>query len=242
MRTLLAGLVLVSAPAFAAGQEGGAKKELAALRGAWKVVSLEINGESEEVSGKPPVWIIRDDKVLYGGEELATLTVDPATSPRSVDLSFAKPKRVVEGIYALDGDKLKLCVNRQSEGAKERPNEFATKDKPEWRLLVFERVAEEKAAPENLSGFVGVQIAADAEKKQIVVGAVLDGSPAKKAGLMKDDVIVSVGGQPASELRAVVMACRQATPASELALRIRRGDKEQDVTVKVAVLPFLLLD
>jgi len=242
MRTLLACLILVSVPGLATCQEGGAKKEFAALRGAWKVVSLEVNGESKELSGKPPVWVIKDDKVLYGGDELATLKLDPSTTPHSVDLSFTKPQRVLEGIYALDGDKLQLCVNRQSEGAKERPNEFATKDKPEWRLLVFERVAEEKAAPENLSGFVGVQIAADAEKKQIVVGTVLDGSPAKKAGLMKDDIIVSVGGQPASELLAVVMACRQATPASELALRIRRGEKELDVTVKVAVLPFLLLD
>ena len=54
----------------------------------------------------------------------------------------------------------------------------------------------------------------------------IDNSPAKQAGLRKDDVLIALGGQPVTDLKAVVMLCRQTRPGSELTFRIKRGDKE----------------
>src|SRR5262245_11217209 len=111
------------------------KKEWAALQGTWKVVSLESDGKARDFPENPLRWVIKGNKVLYGGAELAVLTLDVTTMPQSMDLGFLNPKRVLEGVYAVDEDTLKICVNRQTEGVKERPLGFSTEGKPDWRLL-----------------------------------------------------------------------------------------------------------
>lgn len=245
MRFTTVCLLLLSVPLLAAGESAEArnKKDLASLQGAWKVVSVEVGGETQQPLARPAVLLIKGNKVLYAGEERATITLDAATTPRCIDLAFTKSKDVREGIYTVEKDALKVCVNRMTEGVKERPNAFATKDQPEWRLVAFERVADEReAAPENQSGFVGIQIMVDKDTRQLLVAGVIDRSPAMKAGLKKDDVLLKVDGQPATDLKAVVNVCRQARPGSEIALRVKRGDKEEDVTVTATVVPFFLFD
>ena len=111
----------------------------AELQGTWKLVSLETDGKSHDpVGGGQPRWVIKGEKVFYGGEEIAQLTADPTTTPRVIDLKFREPDRTYEGIYAVEKDTLKVCINTRSD-AKDRPSKLATKDQAEWRLLVFER-------------------------------------------------------------------------------------------------------
>src|SRR6516225_2169168 len=76
--------------------------------------------------------------VRYAGETLATLTVLSDAKPRGLDLAWAKPKREYEAIYAIDGDTLKICLNRGADGVKERPTDFETKDNAGRYLFVFE--------------------------------------------------------------------------------------------------------
>jgi uncharacterized protein (TIGR03067 family) len=219
------------------------KKGLAPLQGTWKLTSMEINGRSVDVPQNPPRWVIKGNKVRYAGQELAVLTVDAGTTPKNIDLAFVSPKRILEGIYAVDKDTLKLCVNRQTDGVKERPQEFDTKDKAEWRLLVFTRdKAGAGEGKEGLDGFVGIQIAAGPNANEVVIGAVIKGSPAEKAGVKKDDLLVKVGAEEATGVQQVVALCRRAAPGSELTLRVKRDGKEQDIPVKVGVLPFFFLD
>jgi uncharacterized protein (TIGR03067 family) len=219
------------------------KGDLAALQGVWKVESLEVDGKEAEFPQNPLRWVIKGNKVFYGGAELAVLKPDDSTSPKLLDLEFVKLKRVLEGIYSVEGDTLKLCVNRQSEGAKERPQTFATEGKSDLRLLVFKRVKDAKGdEAEEGAGFVGIQIRRNDDDTEVSVAAALEGSPAEKAGLKKDDVLVKVGGEAATTLQGVIKAVRAVKPGSELTLRIKRDGKEQDVTVKVGVVPFFLLD
>ena len=75
----------------------------------------------------------------------------------------------------------------------------------------------------------------------MIIAEVLDGTPAKKAGLMKDDVLLAVGGAGVSRIRQAVEAMRGAKPGEELSLRIRRTGKEQEVKVKVGVLPLTVI-
>src|SRR5262249_15115681 len=155
-----------------------------------------------------------------------------------IDLAFRNPERVCEGIYSVDGDTLKLCVNRQSEGVKERPNVFSTEGKPEWRLLVLKRDKDRKADDlDGLGGFVGMQLGTADEGKKVVIQATLDNSPAKKADLKKDDILLQVTGQDVTGLRACVRMIQGVKPGSELVLRVKRGNKEHDVKVKVGVVP-----
>src|SRR5260370_15532630 len=157
-------LALAVGPAAPADPKNG----LAPLQGTWKLASVEINGKAVDVPQNPPRWVIKGNKVRYAGQDLAALTVGATTSPKNIDLAFASPKRVLEGIFAVEKDKVKLCVNRQTDGVKERPQEFATEGKAEWRLLGFTR---DKAAAgestEGLAGCVVIPVAAGPDPKEV---------------------------------------------------------------------------
>jgi uncharacterized protein (TIGR03067 family) len=235
-------LVVLLSPAPGRTDEASTKA-LGALQGTWTVVSLETEGKATSFPENPPRWVIKDNKVLYAGKELAVLSIDANTKPRSIDLAFQKPKRVYEGIYSLEDDTLKICVNRETEGVKQRPVGFATEGKPELRLLVFKRDKEAKADPtEGIAGFVGLQIMALQDRKAVRIAGLIEDSPAKKAGVKVDDVLLKVSGQEATDIQTVVGMLRRSRPGSEVTLRVERGGKEQDISVKVGVMPFYLLD
>ena len=237
-------MVLISALVFflPIGQAGDAKKDRAALQGVWKLEALETDGARQELIRKPPRWVIKGNKIFYGGEELAVLTLDPAAKPKIIDIAFTKGKGTFEGVYSLAGDTLKVCVNKMTEGVKERPLGFDTKGKPDWRLMVFKRLKEPNAgAIEHLSGFAGIAIGVNKEKEPIIVNVLKD-TPAQKAGLKKDDIILQVGGRDATDLRSTVRMVGEFRPGSEVTFHIKRDGKEQDIKVKVAVLPFFYLD
>jgi S1-C subfamily serine protease len=146
---------------------------------------------------------------------------------------------VFEGVYAVEKDTLKVCVNKETGSVKNRPGGLSTEGQASWRLMVFERVKPEDAGgPE--AGFVGIQLRMDADRG-VVVDAALDKSPAQAAGLKKDDVVLRIGGRDVADLQATVEACRAAKPGGKLEVRVRRDGKEMDVTVRAGLLPFEIL-
>jgi uncharacterized protein (TIGR03067 family) len=239
MRGVMAGVVVLALGSLAADE--AAKKGPPDLQGTWKLVSISANGEERRMfDDNTPRWVVKGDQVRYGGEPLATLKADPETTPKCLDLHFLSPAQEFEGVYKVDKDTLTVCLGLPTDGAKERPLDFETKDKKGRRLLVFQR---EKAGtgdgPEGGMGWLGVQIRKADD--HIEVADVFDGSPAKKAGLKKDDVVVKVGGAEVSDLQGLVRTIQQAKPGSELAIVVKRAGKEQRVTAKIGVLPFHLL-
>jgi uncharacterized protein (TIGR03067 family) len=218
------------------------KKAPEELQGAWKLVKVEINEEAQNLGDRQPRWIIKGNKIEYGGEELATLNADSGTSPKLFDLHFKTSKKDYEGIYSIEKDTLKICINGKTTEIKERPDTFSTKDKEHFRVYVFERDKAEKADPfEGLTGFVGVALRYDGDKKQIIVMDTIEGSPAKRDGLKKDDIVLKIGDTPATELQPTVEAVRQNKPGSNLVIRVERDGKEKDITIKVGVIPFQFL-
>jgi uncharacterized protein (TIGR03067 family) len=208
------------------------------LQGVWQLIKVEVNGEANDpLGGGSPRWVVKGDKISYGGEEIIQLTADAFTTPRVIDLTFRDPERTFEGIYVVEKGKLKVCLNKRTEGAKDRPDAFETKDKEERVLLIFEK---EKAAPANatdgLKAFAGIVIRNEDDKP--VIDAPIKGSPAEKAGLKKGDIVVKVGTTDATDLPTVVKAVREAKPGEKLDFRVTRDGKEVTVTVKVGVLPF----
>src|SRR2546427_3931046 len=97
-------IVFTLASAAPGQNDNPAKKSLADLQGTWKLTSLEREGEVREFADRAPRWVVKGDKVLYGGEELATLAPDAATTPKSLDLAFRTPKGDKEAIYSLTDD------------------------------------------------------------------------------------------------------------------------------------------
>ena len=218
------------------------KKESADLQGVWKLIGFEVDGKEAFLQEHRQIrWVIKDDKVLYGGEELGKLTLDPSADPKCVDLGLVKSKRVHEGIYTLDKDRLKICFAMETDGVKERPSKFDNEGLEKYRTLLFDRDKPGNEL-EGAAGFVGVQLRADDKTKEIEIVDTIKDSPAEKAGCKKGDVLLKVGNDPAEELQKTVNLVRQLKPGSDAVLRVRRAGKEQDITVKVGVAPFLFLD
>src|SRR5262245_6648965 len=186
-RTMTAGICLMLSASLLSQPPSDAKKVLAELHGVWRLDAADADSGAVRLPESRPTVTIEGDRLLYGGEEVARITADSATDPKVIDLRFRGPERTYEGIYLVQKDTLKICLNGQSDGVKERPSGFKTEGHPERRLLSLKRLKPEEAGPGT--GFVGLQLGVD-EKKAVVVQAVLDGSPAKTAGLSKGDVLV----------------------------------------------------
>jgi uncharacterized protein (TIGR03067 family) len=233
---------LLCTAALSYTDDSASKKALAELQGTWKLTEFGIGDELSQEQMQPR-WVVKGNKVFYAGAELATLTLDPAGTPKIIDLAVAKSKKTLEGIYVVEKDTWKICVSAEAEGVKERPQGFSTKDKPTYRLLVFERdKGEDTDVLAGVGAFVGIQISFDKEKNEVIIGDTIPESPARKAGLKKDDVILKIeGGQPSS-LMGAVNTIRRFKPGSEVTFSIRRDGKETDIKVKAAVIPFRYFD
>jgi uncharacterized protein (TIGR03067 family) len=238
---LIGALLLVATVSPALAQQ--AKKTPAELHGHWKLVILGFEGREIKMRDNMPFWVIKGNQVLYGGDPLATLVVDPATIPPLLDLCYTDSKRVFEAVYAVEGDRLTICLNQRTQGVKERPLDFVTQGQPDRRLLIFERQNPGAGDGSQASpGYVGIQYGVKAKEKTVFVAEVQPNSPAAKAGLKKDDILLKIGGTAIATLRDAVDQIRNARPGTELTVRVRRGDMEQDFTLRVRVVPFFLLD
>lgn len=120
----LLALTAVLCPA-AGPAEGGRKQELARLQGTWEFVSLERNRKT--VTVRPFFLQVRGERLFYTRKVLADFppgsgqrfTLHPGTAPRAIDIEEKVIRatgqtvtRVVQGIYEVKGDTLKLLLAR----------------------------------------------------------------------------------------------------------------------------------
>jgi uncharacterized protein (TIGR03067 family) len=228
--------------AHAQPEKAKLQKELAQLQGVWRLIGFEIDGKEAFLQEHKQLrWVIKGNRVLYGGDEFARLTLDPTTTPRCLDLARVKSKRVHEGIYELDKDRLKICVGVVTDGVKERPLRFGHKGIDKYRTMLFER-DKPGTELEGAAGFIGVQLRADDKTKEIQIQDTIKDSPAQTAGLKKGDILLQVGNDAPGDLQETVNLVRQLKPGSDTVFRVRRAGKEQDITVKVGVAPILFLE
>jgi clostripain len=124
------------------GPAPGAKEELAKLEGEWTMVSLEERGEKApdervkrfKLTIKGDQWTVTSSQGK-GKPPALTMTVDPSSEPRTMDLTGRDGDRefVFLCIYKLEGDTLTLRRAMET-GDVKRPQEFSTT--PEEGLLV----------------------------------------------------------------------------------------------------------
>jgi len=208
------------------------------LQGHWRLAALDLGGETNRIEDDVRL-LIKGDTVFYGGEPLAMLASYPRAMPKGIDLHFKEPKNDYEGVYVMENGQLRVCLNTRTMGPKERPADFTTKDKPDVRVLVFERLMAGEIGAHSAKGFVGMALAI--ENEAVVISDIIERSPAEKAGLRAGDVLMRIGTQAVTELQATVDLVRRETPGSEIVIRVRREGAEKEIKVKVAAFPFSLL-
>jgi S1-C subfamily serine protease len=90
-------------------------------------------------------------------------------------------------------------------------------------------------ADEEPQGMIGIQIKMDAENKdgKLVIIDVISDSPAEKAGLKKDDVLVKVNDKVADDLQETVKEIVSKKPGTKIKIVVKRDGKEKTIEVEV---------
>ena len=120
------------------------KDDLTLLVGTWGVEKAEFDSKDwSDMYQSAKLKIAAGGKYTFAmnvvGEESGTITVDPAKSPKKMDMvAEAGPTKgqVQAAIYQLDGDTLTVCLSAY-EG--KHPTEFETKPNSARILLTYKR-------------------------------------------------------------------------------------------------------
>src|SRR5262249_1817532 len=118
------------------------KKELEQLQGTWTVISMEDGGtrpEERELAKKFKV-AVQGKKLTFTYEKKVlvwSIEIDPMATPKTIDVMVTDggETETALGIYALNGDDLKICIDQK------RPKEFKIIPGSGKRLLTVLRRA-----------------------------------------------------------------------------------------------------
>jgi uncharacterized protein (TIGR03067 family) len=118
-----------------------AQEDQAKLEGKWKLTRYERAGE-EKPQLKNDVAVISGGKLTFPalGKNLP-VKLDAAKTPKHIDLMNAgtNKRQTWSGIYELEGDTLKICIQTGSDQT--RPREFTTKGADSARMyFILQRV------------------------------------------------------------------------------------------------------
>jgi RNA polymerase sigma factor (sigma-70 family) len=97
--------------------------------------------------------------------------------------------------------------------------------------------AEKSKSEERTYGYLGVVLAGDQEGGRVLVHDVFPDSPAAKAGVQVDDVLLKVGDKEAKDPQTAVSALKALKPGEKVTIRFRRGEREKDLTITLGKWP-----
>jgi len=124
------------------------RKDRAALQGAWKVVAAENKGEKVPAEDIKDLYLIFKGDAIYSRQdnkntEIFSYLLDPSKKPKEIDLTLKvgpQKGRTERGIYLLDGDSLKICIQSNKDAA--RPRDFSSPAGSQISLTVLQRSKE----------------------------------------------------------------------------------------------------
>lgn len=125
---VLAGLIgLAAATASGADTEQGEKDK---LKGTWAITSVEVAGTTTTAPEGAASYTFDKDKVVMkdkGRPDMeGTYTIDASKTPKQLTATGTKDKEVMEAIYELTGDTLKIAYSIEGPKGK-RPTAFDPK-------------------------------------------------------------------------------------------------------------------
>lgn len=136
-------------PAIPAGQSEESDKDR--LQGTWEIQSLDLGSkvvkrgdmrmEWKEALEKP--MFFQGDRHGQVGHSSSRFKLDETREPKQITVYSDNGKQVFRGIYSLEGDILKLCMNGDGTSVC-RPEEFVTKKGTPIVITTLKKVAAKK--------------------------------------------------------------------------------------------------
>jgi S1-C subfamily serine protease len=83
------------------------------------------------------------------------------------------------------------------------------------------------------TGYVGIALKPADDGKGFAIQMVREGSPAEKAGLKAEDVILKLNGKEVEDVNKLVSQVKMCKPGDKLTFTIKRDGKEQEIKVTV---------
>jgi uncharacterized protein (TIGR03067 family) len=119
-----------------------AKKDLDKLQGTWVVQSVEQGGQANP-NARGDIQTIQGDKIIFNTKDREmkwTLKLDPGKTPKQIAFTFTEGQQSVTslGIYALEGDELRLCM-APIPGGTERPKTLESKKGEKYIFTILKR-------------------------------------------------------------------------------------------------------
>jgi RNA polymerase sigma factor (sigma-70 family) len=112
-------------PASAAGPPVAPQAEQDKLQGNWRVEEVKMGGQDWPHERMRFEFAADKMTMLFGAARLTPpmpYVLDPSREPKTIDVN--SPGGVWRGIYELNGDSLKLCLNENPAGGGDRPATF----------------------------------------------------------------------------------------------------------------------
>jgi serine protease Do len=122
------------------------------------------------------------------------------------------------------GDKLKISVER---------------GKDQREILTRELTLVDKIDPYR-HPFLGILPLRDFTEKGVKVRYVYPDSPAQKAGVVAEDVILSIAGKPVTSSDSLLAALTEMEPAQNIEIEYRHGEELKKTKIALATLPEVL--
>jgi RNA polymerase sigma-70 factor (ECF subfamily) len=138
-----------SLPGAADKAEDEADKEVKLLQGEWKFVAVESDGKStrDEVLQRMK-WTFKGTELIShnadGSESKSTFKIAPGKAPKEIDLTALDgdlKDKTTEGIYELEGGRLKVCLRDPKGKETGRPKKFDSTGSSGLLLLTLEKEA-----------------------------------------------------------------------------------------------------
>lgn len=146
MKLLAAALLMIAAFPVLADDDDPVAAEWEKLRGEWKAVAAEIQGQEVDDADVPEIsFEVADPGQVTAttpdGEVEARMTIDLEHDPTHFDVEhtggvFDNQRQY--GIYRWDGEKLQMCICSPGGGTQDRPQRFETRNTMNL-LVTFEK-------------------------------------------------------------------------------------------------------
>jgi uncharacterized protein (TIGR03067 family) len=112
------------------------------IQGAWKIESMEVGSKRQPAERVKGVYLVFKGNTMSFKEqhrsESISFKLHPSNAPKALDLGEPDdPFNLTHGIYELNGDQLKICMDRVRDGA--RPTAFESKPGSQTMLVVLTR-------------------------------------------------------------------------------------------------------